>query len=238
MGRFTVVHLVTGASAEPYRKAVEARSAELAAVQHRFVSDGAEFASLTGAAGAPADDLAGVALLDSAGAPLKTGAIPAAGAGAFDALVAFVSGATRTRAIADYNLPKNSNLAIDGYDPVAYFVAKPVRGTKDLSSTYRGVRYQFSSPDNRNLFNQSPESYLPTYGGWCAAAIGAKDEKVEIDPRNFKIKDGRLHLFYKDLFSDALKDWNKHEREWEPAADRNWEKRTGEKPRAATPGGQ
>ena len=50
--------------------------------------------------------------------------------------------------------------------------------------------------------------------------------KVEIDPTNFKVKDGRLHLFYKDFFSDALKDWNKNEKEWEPKADANWKKTT------------
>jgi hypothetical protein len=60
--------------------------------------------------------------------------------------------------------------------------------------------------------------------------MGAKGTKVEIDPTNFKVKDGRLFLFYKGTFSDALKDWNKHEAEWEPAADRNWKKLTNEEP--------
>jgi hypothetical protein len=64
--------------------------------------------------------------------------------------------------------------------------------------------------------------------------MGAKGTKVEIDPTNFKVKDGRLHLFYKDFFSDALKDWNRNEKEWEPKADTNWKKTTGEDARHGT----
>ena len=60
--------------------------------------------------------------------------------------------------------------------------------------------------------------------------MGAKGTKVEISPTSFKVKDGRLFLFYKSLFSDALSDWNKHEGEWEPAADRHWKKLTNEDP--------
>lgn len=136
-------------------------------------------------------------------------------------------------ALADYNLPTGKTLAVEGYDVVAYFTkSKAVIGRAAISSTYRGVKYQFDTETNRALFSADPERYLPTYGGWCASAMGAKGTKVEIDPTNFKIKDGRLFLFYKSLLGDALRDWNQHEREWEPAADRNWKKLTGEEPTA------
>ncbi|MFN0133241.1 MAG: YHS domain-containing (seleno)protein [Phycisphaerales bacterium] len=137
----------------------------------------------------------------------------------------------RLPALKDYNLPKGSTLALEGYDPVSYFVAsKPVKGKPDLTSTYRGVTYRFASADNRRRFAQNPEKYLPTYGGWCASAMGDSGRKVEIDPTNYKIKDGRLFLFYLGTFADAKKDWNKREKEWEPAADRNWKKLTNEDP--------
>ncbi|MBX3378496.1 MAG: YHS domain-containing protein [Phycisphaeraceae bacterium] len=143
--------------------------------------------------------------------------------------------ATAASALADYNLPKGSTLAIEGYDPVSYFAAgKAVKGNAAVVSTWRGVKYQFASKQNREIFNADPDKYAPTYGGWCASAMGAKGTKVEIDPTNFKIKDGRLHLFYKDFFSNALSDWNKHEKEWEPAADANWKKTSGEDPRPQT----
>jgi len=137
--------------------------------------------------------------------------------------------ATQAGAIKEYNLPKGQRLALDGYDTVAYFTeGKAVKGKSAFISTYRGVMYQFASDANRSLFAKDPENYLPTYGGWCATAMGAKGTKVEIDPTNFKVSGGRLFLFYKDFFSDALKDWNKHEAEWEPAADTNWKKLSGE----------
>lgn len=130
------------------------------------------------------------------------------------------------------NVARGSRLAIQGYDPVAYFRSgKAERGSDAIVSRHRGVEYRFVTAEHRRLFALDPERYQPTYGGWCASAMGAKGEKVEIDPRSFKIKDGRLHLFYKDLFSDALSDWNKHEREWEPAADANWARLTGERKR-------
>ncbi len=137
--------------------------------------------------------------------------------------------------VKDYNLPKGSRTAIEGYDPVAYFNAgKPAKGDLKITSVWQGVTYQFASKANRDLFNAEPEKYAPTYGGWCATAMGAKGTKVEIDPTNFKMKDGWLHLFYKDFFSDALKDWNKKEKEWEPKADANWKKTAGEDARHGT----
>lgn len=137
----------------------------------------------------------------------------------------------RSAAVAQYNLPKDSTLAVQGFDVVAYFSEDKARkGDPKLVSEYRGVTYRFSTAKNRDAFNAAPARYLPTYGGWCASAIGAKGEKVEIDPTSFKVKDGRLFLFYKGIFADALKDWNKNEKAWEPAADANWKKIAGEDP--------
>lgn len=154
---------------------------------------------------------------------------------AFDALKRQLESTWRRSTLGDYNLPKDRPLAVEGYDLVSYQRAnKAEKGKPEFTSTYRGVIYQFANAANRKLFASNPEPYLPTYGGWCASAMGAKGEKVEIDPTNFKVKDGRTHLFYKSLFADALKDWNKHEKEWEPAADANWKKLTNEDPVKAT----
>jgi YHS domain-containing protein len=152
-----------------------------------------------------------------------------------DASVAALSqrfaAAWKSPATAHYNLPKGSNLAVQGYDVVSYFKDnRAVKGEEKIKADYRGVTYRFSSEAHRDAFIAGPTKYLPTYGGWCASAIGAKAEKVSIDPTNFKVKDGRLFLFYKGLFADALKDWNKNEKAWEPAADTNWERIAGEDP--------
>ena len=108
-----------------------------------------------------------------------------------------------------YNLDKNE-LALEGYDPVSYFTTKkPTKGNQKWSYTYKGVNYQFSNEINKNEFAKNPEKYEPAYGGWCALAIAKNGEKVAIDPLAYKIKDGKLLLFYKTTFYNALTNWNK-----------------------------
>jgi len=58
---------------------------------------------------------------------------------------------------------------------------------------------------------KNPAGYEPQYGGWCAYAMGANGEKVEIDPGTFKIVDGKLNLYYNAFFNNTLKSWNKDE---------------------------
>lgn len=120
-----------------------------------------------------------------------------------------------------FNLEKG--VAIQGYDPVAYFTAgKPVEGKKELSQKYEGVTYYFSSAANKDLFAKDPSAYEPQYGGWCAYAMGANGEKVEIDPATFKIVDNKLYLFYNSFFNNTLPKWNKDETTLKPNADKNW----------------
>lgn len=118
-----------------------------------------------------------------------------------------------------------NNVAIQGYDPVAYFnQGKAVKGHKELALVVEGVTYYFSSPANKELFRKSPASYEPQYGGWCAYAMGAKGEKVSVDPGTFKIINNKLYLFYNQFFNNTLKSWNKDEANLKSQADRNWQK--------------
>ena len=114
-------------------------------------------------------------------------------------------------------------LAIQGYDPVAYFVQhKAVKGKSAYTHTKDGVKYYFSSGANRELFIKNSSMYEPQYGGWCAYAMGESGEKVEIDPETFKITDGKLYLFYNSLFNNTLPKWNKNEVSLKSNADKNW----------------
>ena len=123
-----------------------------------------------------------------------------------------------------FNLDQ-SKLAIEGYDPVAYFTsAKAIEGKKEISTVYEGVTYRFATAQNRDAFKASPGKYEPQYGGWCAYAMGAKGEKVEVDPETFKIINGKLYLFYNKYFNNTLKSWNKDEAHLKGNADKNWEK--------------
>lgn len=119
----------------------------------------------------------------------------------------------------------SGQLALSGYDPVAYFTkGKAIEGNKKIVLTYGGVVYYFSSEENKQTFKASPAKYEPQYGGWCAYAMGATGEKVEVDPETFKIINGKLFLFYNKFFNNTLKSWNKDEKNLHAKADLNWSK--------------
>jgi len=123
----------------------------------------------------------------------------------------------------EFNL-QDEHLAVQGYDVVSYFMGKPLEGKKSLSYTYEDINYWFANTDNLNLFKKQPDKFEPMYGGWCAYAIGESAEKVKIDPKTYKIIDGKLYLFYNFYFNNTLIDWNKDERQLKIKADANWQK--------------
>lgn len=121
-----------------------------------------------------------------------------------------------------FNLEKG--IAIQGYDPVAYFSNRAIKGDKKISTNYQGVVYYFSSEVNKNTFLQNPLKYEPQYGGWCAFAMGDYGKKVEINPETYKIVNGKLYLFYNSYLNNTLKSWNKDEINLKKKADNNWSK--------------
>jgi YHS domain-containing protein len=129
--------------------------------------------------------------------------------------------AQTTLRTAHFNMEKG--VAIEGYDAVAYFTGTAIEGKEDLSFKHEGVTYYFSSAANRDLFAKNPASYEPQYGGWCAYAMGASGEKVEVDPETFKVVDGKLFLFYNSLFNNTLPKWNNAEAQLKSKADSNWQ---------------
>ncbi len=125
--------------------------------------------------------------------------------------------------LSQYNL--ENKIAIQGYDPVAYFKqSKAIKGKKEIAAAYQGVTYYFASQSNKDAFTKNPTSYEPQFGGWCAYALGSSGDKVEIDPETFKIIDGKLYLFYNAYFNNTLKSWNKDEVNLKKKAETNWKK--------------
>jgi YHS domain-containing protein len=130
---------------------------------------------------------------------------------------------TGERDVKHFNLDKQK-LAIEGYDPVAYFPeggGKPLKGSDKISVAHKGVVYRFANEANKALFLKTPEKFEPQYGGWCAYAM-ALGEKVEIDPKSFKITEGKLYLFYKSFFNDTREKWLKEEAALATRASANW----------------
>lgn len=114
-------------------------------------------------------------------------------------------------------------LAINGYDPVSYFInVKPEKGNKNISLLNNGIQYNFISQANKELFSKNPKVFEPQYGGWCAYAMGNSAEKVEIDPETFKIINGKLYLFYHSWTNNTLPKWNMDENDLKTKADKNW----------------
>lgn len=125
---------------------------------------------------------------------------------------------------AAFNL-SDHHLAIQGYDPVAYFTqGKALKGKAAFAVSHEGVTYYFANAENKGSFLAQPARYEPQYGGWCAYAMGAKGEKVSVDPETFKIVNGKLFLFYNSFFNNTLKSWNKDENNLHARADKNWKK--------------
>jgi len=93
---------------------------------------------------------------------------------------------------------ERNGLAIEGYDPVAYFTErKPVKGAPEFRTEFQGATFQFASADHRDRFAADPEQFAPQYGGYCAYGT-AKGYKAKIDPEAFTVVQGKLYLNYSD----------------------------------------
>lgn len=97
-----------------------------------------------------------------------------------------------------------NDLAIHGYDPVAYFTkGKPTKGESKYTATYKGAIFQFASEKNRDMFKKDPEHYAPQFGGFCAMGV-ALNRKLDVDPTAWYITDNKLYL---NLNHDVQKKW-------------------------------
>ena len=86
-------------------------------------------------------------------------------------------------------------VALKGYDPVAYFTeGKPVQGNAAHTVVWDDTRWHFASQKNLDLFRADPDRYAPQFGGSCAMRMSG-GEKVDADPKNFLIQDGKLFVF-------------------------------------------
>jgi len=88
-----------------------------------------------------------------------------------------------------------SGVAIEGFDPVAYFVdGKPVRGSVEYEASQAGVVWRFRNEGNRASFLAHPEVYGPQFGGYDPTDI-ARGVAIAGNPRFFVISAQRLYLF-------------------------------------------
>ena len=94
------------------------------------------------------------------------------------------------------NNTDENNLAVGGYDTVAYFTeGAAVAGSGEFTAEYNHGTYQFSSAENRDLFKADPAKYAPQFGGYCAYGA-ARSKKFPVDPTAFKVVNDKLYLNY------------------------------------------
>ncbi|KIC24630.1 MULTISPECIES: YHS domain-containing (seleno)protein [Leisingera] len=98
----------------------------------------------------------------------------------------------------------STGLAMQGYDPVAYFTdGAPTKGSYKITSIYNDATYRFASEEHKAAFEKNPEAYVPAYGGYCAFGT-AMGFKFDGDPNHWKIVDNTLYL---NLSQDIQERW-------------------------------
>jgi YHS domain-containing protein len=97
-----------------------------------------------------------------------------------------------------------SGLAIEGFDPVAYFVeGRPVRGLPDFEVMQGGAVWRFHNEGNRASFAEHPEIYGPQFGGYDPTEL-ARSVTQAGNPLFFMIADQRLYLFSREANRDTF----------------------------------
>jgi YHS domain-containing protein len=88
------------------------------------------------------------------------------------------------------------NVAILGYDPVAYFTdGRATMGSPEISKKWLGATWYFASVEHRDAFISKPVRYAPQFGGFCTGGVALQEASANIDPEAWRIVDGKLFLF-------------------------------------------
>lgn len=111
------------------------------------------------------------------------------------------------------------NVAIKGYDPVAYFLDnRAVRGDQSFNAKWHNLTWYFQNQKHLDLFTSNPEKYAPQYDGFCAWAM-TESRKAITDPEVWKIVNGKLYL---NCSLTAYEKWSRDIPGNIKKADANW----------------
>ena len=117
------------------------------------------------------------------------------------------------------NVSGASNIAVNGYDPVAFFTdAKPVNGSPFITAEFQDAVYLFANEQNQKLFLGNPERYAPQFGGFCAYGVGL-GKLFPVDINTWQVRDNKLYL---NLNSAILQEFNADFTGNTGKADKNW----------------
>jgi hypothetical protein len=97
-----------------------------------------------------------------------------------------------------------TGLAIDGFDPVAYFVdGQPARGLPDFEAGLLGAVWRFRNEGNEASFLAHPDVYGPQFGGYDPIDL-ARGVVLAGNPLFWVISGQRLYLFSREANRDAF----------------------------------
>ena len=130
-------------------------------------------------------------------------------------------------------LVNSENIANSGYDVTEYFTSgKAIKGYDAYKYEYDGVNYLFATEENKSLFIEKTEKFLPQFGGYCAFGLGMevgdgiginKPGKYPSTPTSFKIVNDKLYLFHESPVFHAKERWEKNEIKFLLNANKAWE---------------
>jgi hypothetical protein len=110
------------------------------------------------------------------------------------------SAATTERVVVN----RYSGLAIEGFDPVAYFTESvATQGSPDFEAREAGAVWRFRNDGNRASFVAHPEIYGPQFGGYDPVDLG-RGVTYAGNPRFWAVVGQRLYLFGAEQNRDAF----------------------------------
>ena len=112
-------------------------------------------------------------------------------------------------------------IAINGYDPVAYFTeSKPIPGSDEFTFQWNSATWKFSTHENMEAFKAQPEKFSPVFGGYCAYGMSnGEGYKATTVPQAWTILDDKLYLNYNLKVKDK---WLENQQERINEAWGNW----------------
>lgn len=114
---------------------------------------------------------------------------------------------------------RHTGVAIDGFDPVAYFADRaPRQGRAGLELQMDGATFRFANEGNRTAFRADPAVYAPRFGGYDPLGVG-RGVASPGHPELWQVVGDRLYLFHSE---EALSEFARDPEQSIAAAERHW----------------
>ena len=140
--------------------------------------------------------------------------------------IASFSACTNSEGVKQINMTAE-NIAIKGFDAVAYFTAQnAVPGNSNYEFAWNGAKWRFSSAENMEKFKSNPENFAPQFGGYCSWAV-SHGYTADGDPNAWKVVDGKLYLNYNQKVKEM---WEAEQQKFIEDGKKNWEEFKTKKP--------